>query len=621
LTPVLWASDGREYVLRYLVPRALEGDALDYYVQAAKGILNGFMIYLGEQAGERDAKLISNRLEVDRIRAAERRLQGLSPEEIKDIAYTLYADPDRYLHTAYPGRYITKISDMKEIIYGAPHSVGKRGFILRGSGFGTAGRGPRFVFGGDGEMWQGSFNIWSFFSNVLGVIFGRRDRFLQASRAEAIVAAVTVFIGFNLFFLFVHALGAPYRKRLFYGRDSGLLIDAVYDRNPFSSGNSYGALVGERQLLKRILSSTQMDERLKKQVMIFKSTTDGHRRVLFDICLCLAPFNPQRALIRNKLHDLLFFLPFLGPYLGRAPWLCSVQNNFHQREAYNSAILSLVTQISAETSPEEMVRAFRKVTQSYRIAAPQPGESAANIFGYFHDTTQMIFEYLPQEKQKYHIHVDLIKDHLPQIQTDSQEFEHLAQYTPGDDIRHIDWKATARYGRRNPLIRRYSRPFGIKLAFWLDMRQIFTERDRRRWARDFVRAVNMFNVLGSENILERLILVLPDGRLHERAVHLRTGKDTFRSAQKICGKIRDILRELGAGRALFHVDGLRFYTDNENRRFLQKVALSDFGRGIKPVQWRPAEGRRLNIMVVGCRQIEPALRRAFVQNDNRLFYP
>jgi len=602
LLPFVWASDKKAYLDLHMMPRVMRRDPLDFYSQGIKGILNGFHLYLTEQDLSLKKNMITNNFEPDRIKRIADQVRQLSDNEISDIGYTLYNEPDKYLATALPGKYITKISNIQEIIHGAPHGISKRGFILGGTGFSFGRNGPRFLIEsmGSGDNWQGSFSLMSFFNNVLGVIFGRKNSLLQASITEALTAAALVFIGFNAFVFFLHALGSPWRKKMFYGTPLHDLIKYIYDRNGWSRGLSFGQESRERQLLLKIFKAEgDISQDLQKELSAFKSTADAKKRLLFDICLCLAPFNPRRTNIVNKLHDLLFFLPFLGPYLGRAPWIWRVQKAFHQKEAFNRKVAVLTGSLHRQVTPESLLENFQEIIESFGVASKDMVSDDQKLMNEFDSLSKYIFEYLPEEHQHFHMKMDFIMDQLSLFEERSQEFDRLDEYYPGDDIRHIDWKATARSTMAKPMIRKYSYPYGIKVALWVDLRSIHHAAEGRKWARDFVRSINVFNMLGAENILEKIFYVLNNGMVQEQVVNLRTSKNNFLTASKILSKMKDYQRAVARGQGSFHIEGLNFYESQENMVYLKNINLTDFGRGYQELNFVKVNAHRLNVFVIG----------------------
>ncbi|MEA3489168.1 MAG: AAA family ATPase [Candidatus Omnitrophota bacterium] len=101
LFPAIFSPFAREYILTDLVRVArMVGDPDDYYSQAAKGILNGFILYTGK-----DVPLITDKFEFRRISSAAKIIRGLTPEEINHIAAELYKNRGKYLYTTGEGFY------------------------------------------------------------------------------------------------------------------------------------------------------------------------------------------------------------------------------------------------------------------------------------------------------------------------------------------------------------------------------------------------------------------------------------------------------------------------------------------------------------------------------------
>ncbi len=620
LAPVLWAGDRKEYISQRLVAETLKGDEFDHYSQASKGILNGLSIYLSEQNPGRKAPLISNRFEKDRIRRIAADIQKMDNDVLHEVAYLLYREPEKYLSTAEPGRYMSVMSNFQEVIYGTDHRIAQRGYILGGVGLVGPRSGPRFIFDGTADSVGGGFHLWSFLRNALSLIFYRSEHLPQATSAESIAAAVFVFIFFNLSAFFIHTLGAPYRKRRFYGRDPASIIDRIYNNNPWAKGYSFGAEQRERKLLKRVyLAKGQIDPQLKKDICAFKSTASDKERFIFDVCLFLAPLNPQKSAVVNKAHDLLFFLPFLGPYLGRALWIWPVQKYFHLREEYNDSIASMLTQIRETASCPSLYSRFKKIFYTY--TPPQKNAPKARGDNVLDRVKPLVFDFLLQESRVTHMNFNFLRDKIPENNETSVEFDRLEQYMSGDDIRHIDWKATARYATSVPMVRRFSNPYGARVALWLDMRGLHYEEGRRLWARDFARSVKMFHLFRSETVLERLILIDPTGTLHEYPVRLSADRDCLSFSEKILTKIKERYEQSIAGHMTLDISGLDFYTSEENDVFLQQVALTDFmQRTEQEIRMSPLREKKMNIFMVGAKMSEKNLVETLAGDENRIFY-
>ncbi len=626
LAPVMWAEDRKAYVERRLVDEALKGDEFDNYSQAAKGILNGILLYLSEKDPQLKQPLISNRFEADRIRRIAGLAGTMDPEDLHEAAYVFYRDPQKYLSTAEPGRYVAYLQNYQEIIAGTDHKIAQRGFILGGGGLIGSRNGPRLVFDGTDEDSLGKdFNVWLFLRNAVSLIFYPSNNLPQATSAESIAAAVIVFIFFNSAALLIHALAAPYRKRMFYGWALDKGVDRIYDRNPWSRGISYGPEQRERKLLKRIFSSGEdLDPQLKKDIVSFKSTANEQERMVFDICLFLSPLNPRQSAIVNKAHDLLFFLPFLGPYLGRAVWLWPVQSFFHQRERYNDRIESLLSGAGTGLGfPGMLPAALQDLMREFELPARTgTGGGVLKIEDVLASLRSLVLEALRKESSVTHMNFDFIRDKMPENQEPSVEFDRIEEYMPGDDIRHIDWKATARYATAMPMVRRFSNPYGVRVALWLDMRFLRDEDGRRRWAVDFARSVRMFHLFRSETICERIILIGPGGRMEEMPVFFSAERECLSLALKIFEKIRQKYEEGFSRQMVLDIAGLAFYTEEENRRFLQQAGLSDFleGGAVQEIRRTPLREKRMNIFVVGAKMSEKNLIETLAGEENKVFY-
>mgnify|MGYP000871421329 CR=1 FL=1 len=626
LAPVMWAEDRKAYVARRLADEAEKGDEFDNYSQAAKGLLNGMFIYLSEQNPRIRGPLISNRFEKERIRRIVELVGDMDPEALHEAAYAFYRQPQKYLSTAEPGRYVAYLQNYQEVIAGTDHKVAQRGFILGGGGWVGPRSGPRLIFdGADDNSLGNDFHLWLFLRNAVSLIFYPSQNLPQATSAESIVASVMVFVLFNLTALMIHALAAPYRKKMFSGYALERRVDRIYDHNPWSRGISYGAELRERKLLKKIFSPRgPLDPQIKKDILAFKSTAHERERVVFDICLFLAPLNPRQSAIINKAHDLLFFLPFLGPYLGRSPWLWPVQRRFHQRERYNERIEILLSGIGKEQLTVEMLPlALRGLLREFELpVSAAAGRGFLNVADMFIRLRSMVLESLLRESPVTHMNFDFIRDKMPENHETSVEFDRIDEYMPGDDIRHIDWKATARYATAMPMVRRFSNPYGVRVALWLDMRFLEEEEGRRRWALDFARSIRMFHLFRSETICEQLILVGSGGHLEEIPVFLSAEKECLSLAVKIFETIKQKYEETCSRQMALDLEGLVFYTEEENRFFLRQAGLSDFLRGgaAQEIRRTPLREKKMNIFVVGAKMSEKNMIETLAGEKNKVFY-
>ncbi|MCD4779048.1 MAG: DUF58 domain-containing protein [Candidatus Omnitrophica bacterium] len=212
-------------------------------------------------------------------------------------------------------------------------------------------------------------------------------------------------------------------------------------------------------------------------------------------------------------------------------------------------------------------------------------------------------------------------DHLPQFQEESQEFDRLDEYSPGDDIRRIDWKATARSVTLTPKVRKYNRPYGVKVGLVMDMRLIQKESFQHKWAQDIAKFINVYNTISAGSCLDRLIFIKGDGTIHEFRVSMIMSGNTFSITEKILAKIMELWKELSAQSFVFPLNGVQFYTDKENFQYMHFINLTDFGQQAKSdVQFHRISAKRLNIFAIGVRREERHNIDMIIGQENKLFY-
>ncbi len=626
LFPIIWDhNDRKDYIAGRLYHEVSKADPNDKYAQAAKGILNGFVLYFGRQYPDKVRDLlISDNFERDRIKRILDHLLRLPSRALKIAGYALFRESDKYLSTAKPGSYIAYATNFQEIIYGTGHTVAQRGFILGGGGLFGPRNGPRLMFENDGDdSLGGGFNLRTFVSNVLGLLFYRKQNWPQSTTAESITASVLFFVLFNALAFLLHASGTSYRRRRFYGRDLDKAVRRIYDRNPWSSGYSAGREEKERQLLSRVWRARgKIPDGLKKDLAAFKAVAVDKQRFMLDACLFLSPLQPRRCAILNKAHDLLFFLPFLGPLLARQSWIWPVQKKFHRWQKYNAEIEDMLANVNKDTGTEELRQQLGRILARYTGPSFDGRDGDADmIAGVFDEIKRDVRALLRRPAPMVHMSLDLLRDKMTETNEPSVEFERLEVYTPGDDIRHIDWKSTARYPQSDPMVRRFSSPYGARVALWLDARGLFTEEDKQQWASDLARSVRILHMLRGEAVLEKIILTGPEGRVAEYPVRLSAETDLASLAGRILTAAQEKFRRLYAGKLPFRVQGLDFYDEEESVRFMRQLRLSDLAAG-SPCDLRlvPLKGKRMNIFVVGAKMDQKETIQTLAGEENRVHY-
>lgn len=596
--PMIFSEGRKDYINERLVGRLRHPKIHDYYTQAAKGILNGILLYRRGDKPSVTKQLITNRFEKEKIDSIQKLVNAMTGPAIRRMTLEMFRHPQDYLYTTGPGQYLSVMTNNGEITAGG-HGIAQRGFVVgNGWGSGLNLKGPRFIRDAVGKNDNSDmpFDLMAFIKSVIRVAIFHREGLANASRVEAIAASVLVFILFESTVIALHFIGRPIRRRKFYGRSLPEMVDAIYHHHPWSDGLSYGLQLNERRLLKEVFAAEgEFSPSLENQVISFKATADERARMLFDIGLCLAVFNPQKALIKNKAHDLLFYLPFIGPAAARSKWLFKVQKHFHDRERYNAALVALAGNIDTRDLPSEVVSRFRAVVEEFS-PEKQRGNIAGEDEAYLKELEKLIDEELHEQQRAARLKEKWIVDRRRNMTGMGSEFDRLAKYYPGDDIRRIDWQATARCAGRDIFIRKYAEPHTVNIALLMDMRFLDREKARKKWARDFARIVH---ALGRGQVIGQLSFILKDGSVTEFTVHIIPSMNRSRSARLIFGRIKEkyTCAQQQAGRIDF--SSLNFYTQEENRRFIRQAALTDFAGERHSLRRSRISSKGMNIFVIG----------------------
>jgi len=85
--------------------------------------------------------------------------------------------------------------------------------------------------------------------------------------------------------------------------------------------------------------------------------------------------------------------------------------------------------------------------------------------------------------------------------TVDEEFAALRPYSPGDDIRRIHWRTTARLG--TPVVRQFDQPWQLRTTVALDIRR--TAHDGRTFERTVSAAASVVSMAAARNELVRLV--------------------------------------------------------------------------------------------------------------------
>src|SRR5262245_54415396 len=154
-----------------------------------------------------------------------------------------------------------------------------------------------------------------------------------------------------------------------------------------------------------------------------------------------------------------------------------------------------------------------------RRPAARPSEAAPGVYASVADLVALesaarSFTFLPRQP----VHSLLSGRHASRIRGRGLAFEELRQYLPGDDIRTIDWRVTARIGE--PFVRVYTEEKDRPALFVVDQRiNMFfgTRRALKSVAAAEVAALGAWRVLAQGDRVGGF--VFNDGRLDEVRPH------------------------------------------------------------------------------------------------------
>jgi len=611
LFPMIFLKDPHDYITHRIIPFIEKRKKEDYYVQGAKGILNGVMIYYAQQAGIELPGLIapatppleggslegfiSDQFEGNRIEQVKQVLMSMSATQINDMALSLYQDQKTYLDTAQAGRYPGVETNVEEMIYGL-HDSPEKQIVFTNIWSSLSGRGGKFIRDGGGGL------------------------NLDAIRMMALKGAIAIFFSVIGVAVVLHVLATPIRIRKYKGRSLQGIIAAMYRGNSWSDGQSYGDEKGGKEILEKIiLSSGKMDRTAKQDLEAFILSASEKERLLFHAGLSLAPFNPVKSETTNKHHLVLFYWPFIGPYIARSRWIFFAQKNFNDKEKFNQQLEKLVVSIGPDEGQSEFLSKYEQLLSKYEIKTSEQTSGQKRPSQLIDDLEKMIFDSL---------HGDGARIYLDRFDSSSKvgvylrrtgrkvEFDMVQKYMPGDDIREVDWNVTARSPQQELWIRKRVQNDAARVSLFLNLNLLNKSSDLRVWVRDFV---NSLKVLRQDTLLKKVILLLPNGNLVEEDVNWRTSRDPRPVAGqvlKIIGenyqKVSVVAHQLSAG--------LKFYSQEENQRYTEILKLAD-----KPVKKEYLLHKKLkftyhNVFLIGFQEREMAMAVECIPKGNRIIY-
>lgn len=546
LFPLIFADDPKEYLNKYLLPTVRSKDHKDYYVQSAKGILNGAISYFNEKKNT-NIPLITNRFEDKSIAWVEETLNTLTDEQLKELGKVFYTYPDRFLVTAEKAKYHTVLTNTEEIIYGVHGSPQKEVIDIQpiGSLFAKS-KGPRFVRDGQGPQDDSA-----------------------ALRRAALIRALIVFVMFELIAVLIHFIATPVRLLKFHGRKPLKIIDRMFKAQPPAASDQKNHRQTAQELLYSIYDSTHdKGELFQKKIDLFRLTSTNKERFLFHAGLSLAPAIPQRAVIKNEFHLLLFYLPFIGPYLARFRWIFPRQKDFTQREQFNKKIRDLVVKTSPKTPIHALSDRLDRIMRQYEHPA-EASDKDSDID--FVQIETWVLAYL--EKVFGHVRLNyegrwMDLSRLNKAMDRGSEFDRLDIYIPGDDVRQIDWNVTARNTMMNAMVRKRVHDEEVQVAFLFDMTTLDTTANQKKWAADLAKSIR---AVGENNHLKTIILLYPDGQYVVRQVKLHSKLHNKRLASKVLAMVKQQWIKSGGRLNVSKYKGLKFYSQEENQRYRKQL--------------------------------------------------
>ncbi len=574
LFPVMFAPDNQDYVQNHLGRLLKSSEKNNVYVRAAWGVWRGLRKAISEEVGLSVAMSMADQVEPEKVDAELNLVHQLTSKQLSQLAFKVYRDPGRYLSSVPAGRSREGRFSGEELLYGT-HASPEAGIVFSGlSLFTENSGGPKMIRDqqrGDGEG---------------GV------------RPQALLEAVLAFVAVEIIILLVHWVARPVRRRYWFGKPVADLFSPADHNSGLYSGArtapSYGWYLSRRW--------TQRDV--------------GR--------LIIAESVPIQSAVRHQAHALLFFVPWLGPWLARCEWIFPAQKSFNDRERYHRKLLTFLLQ---KTDIRKSIRPFPEEKKGLTLASLLPvvtkrpvtqlliKGSAGEISGDWRgDLLESLEPHLIRgadvvvtqkaAQQRLQELESMLKSQRSQSrsrkvwptttalsikanasanrQSRGFDFDRFEKYTPEEDVRDIDWKATARSVDQEAIVRRSLAEDSGELGLLIDFRCVWNSAEPLAWLEGFQRAVQL---IIRQKKLNFLISLWPGGSVGFTRVR---GVLSYRE-EELQSRIFELLRTQSLPRRrislLGEVAGFKFYSDAENesvqRKFLvmlngleQEVVLS-----------------------------------------------
>lgn len=597
LMPVIFADDPVRYVRGELIRKVSVGDPRDLYVQAAKGILNGLVMYSG--GPNQDLPLIHDDFRPRDVTRVVNWVITLSAKDLRAAGRELYLNSAKYLSTAGGGTYRGHFTNAEEVVAGA-HGPPTVHFTIDtlGNGDFTDEGSTRFIRDGPQDAATPK-DLWSFIKAVIYITLHPGATTKRRDSLESLVSSILIFVLVEGLLMLIQWLGSPLRRRKYSGVLPQKIINEIYDANPWSDGRSTGEEQGERSLLARYFQKPPafLEEELIADIASFKAAADKKRRVLFDVCLTLAPWQPSRSQVRTRRHNLLFWLPFIGPVMARWAWLMPRQRPFHQREAFNSRLRALCLSLRVDTPLENFLEDFKRIMIEFQSEAVRETVEYEDDAAFLDALEDQVHAGINAAGARLTLRKPMVSHRAVQNYHEDVDFDRLDRYVFGDDITRIDWRATARAVNNEPLVRKSASLYGQNVGFLLDFRNMHEHARREQFALDFVKSLRM---LGKDRDLRQLIFIMPNGEIFHRRVRIKFPVAAHARARLLWARVRQYYQEnVDRGRQL-DIPGLRFYSDTENEWYRQRYKLTEFPyRSTEGIVFEKLALSNLNIFLIG----------------------
>ena len=550
--PLIFSEKPKEYLQQHIFNLVSLGDRRDSYVQSAKGILNGAILYLNEVKGF-DQPFITNRLEKKRVDWIWQQLDRLDNEQLRQLAILMYRNQPKYLITAEQASYRTIFTNTEEMIYGIHGSPQKEIIDITSglAGLFAPSDGPRFIRDGDGPSDDSA-----------------------ALRRAALIRAIIVFFLFEAAAVLIHIIASPYRHYKSRGRQPLKIIDRMFHKQEANKRvkNKEPHLHTAQELLHSIYDSGyDKGELFQRKIDLFRLTSTNRERFQFHAGLAIAPSIPERSVIKNEFHLLVFYLPFLGPFLARHRWIFRKQRPFYLREKYNKKIKDLVGRTLVDIPTHELSDRLDKIMKEFEQSDPTIAEAVNKADIDFEQIRDWVIAYL--DKVLGHVRLNyggrwMDLSRLSKAMERGSDFDRLEKYVPGDDIRMIDWNVTARSTTGEAMVRTRVHEEEVQVAFLFDMTTLDTTVNQKKWAADLAKSIR---AVGANNHLKTIVMLYPDGQYVIRPVSLHSKLHNKQLAAKVLQIVRKQWEKSSGSYDMARFSGLKFYSQEENQRYRKQL--------------------------------------------------